>query len=178
MTCIVGLVSDGKIYMGGDSASVSGWDLIVRADEKVFRNDGFLMGFTSSFRMGQLLRYSFNPPTHPDNMDLMRYMATIFVDSIRQCLKDGGFAKKQNEVESGGNFLIGYKGRLFQIENDYQVALSRDKFDAVGCGASYALGSLYSTPKMTPLQRIKTALQCAENFSAGVRAPFKILSLI
>ena len=52
MTCIVGLIDGRRVWMGGDSAGVSGLDITVRADAKVFRNGDFLIGFTSSFRMG------------------------------------------------------------------------------------------------------------------------------
>ena len=38
MTCIVGLVHEGVVYIGGDSAGVGGMSLTVRADEKVFQN--------------------------------------------------------------------------------------------------------------------------------------------
>jgi hypothetical protein len=37
MTAIVGLVQAGSVYIGGDSAGVSGMSLTVRADAKVFR---------------------------------------------------------------------------------------------------------------------------------------------
>ena len=57
MTCIVGLIDGRRVWMGGDSAGVSGLDITVRADAKVFRNGDFLIGFTSSFRMGQLLAF-------------------------------------------------------------------------------------------------------------------------
>ena len=74
MTCIVGLVHEGVVYIGGDSAGVAGLSLTVRADEKVFQNGEFLMGFTTSFRMGQLLRYSLKPPcSYPDD-DINQYM--------------------------------------------------------------------------------------------------------
>ena len=53
------------MYIGGDRAGVAGLSLTVRADEKVFQNGEFLMGFTTSFRMGQLLRYSLKPPPPP-----------------------------------------------------------------------------------------------------------------
>jgi hypothetical protein len=33
VTCIVGLVEGGVVYIGGDSAGVSGYDLTVRAEE-------------------------------------------------------------------------------------------------------------------------------------------------
>ena len=38
MTAIVGLAQSGAVYIGGDSAGVSGMSLTVRADAKVFRN--------------------------------------------------------------------------------------------------------------------------------------------
>jgi len=163
--------------MGADSAGVDGWDLTVRADEKVFINGDFIMGFTTSFRMGQLLRYSLQPPfRHPD-VPIEKFMSTEFIDAVRNCLKTGGFAKKTNESEEGGTFLIGYHGRLLRIGGDYQVGESRQPFDAVGCGADLALGALHAirSLNLTPKERLTRALEAAEQFSAGVRGPFTIL---
>jgi hypothetical protein len=175
MTCIVGLVDRGYVYMGGDSAGVSGWDLVERADRKVFRNGEFIMGFTSSFRMGQLLAFGFDPPKPTIGKDLFGYMVTDFVDAARQRLKDGGFATKKDEAEVGGNFLVGVGGRLFNIGSDYQVGESAHGYDACGCGAQIALGSLRSTRRWRDAKaRIAEALDAGETFSAGVRRPFFI----
>jgi ATP-dependent protease HslVU (ClpYQ) peptidase subunit len=174
MTCIVGLVEDGEVWIGGDSAGVSGWDLAVRRDPKVFRKGPFLFGFTSSFRMGQLLRFKFEPPAQPDGMSVEEYLATVFVDALRDCLKAGGYARKENEVEQAGTFLLGYAGRLFEIETDYQVAEHHAPFAAVGCGAAYALGAMHVSEYVSPRTRIMAALKAAEAWSAGVRAPFVI----
>src|SRR5690242_15173484 len=84
MTCIVGLVAaDGRVHLGGDSAGIAGYDLTVRKDPKVFRVGEFAVGFTSSFRMGQLLRFAFTPP--PIEGDLDAYMVTTFVNALRDC---------------------------------------------------------------------------------------------
>lgn len=176
MTCVAALVHDNTVYMGADSAGVSRYDLVVRADQKVFMNGEFLIGFTSSFRMGQLLRYALKPPKfRPDEKELYEYMVTDFVDAVRDCLKKGGYAQKDNEEEIGGCFLVGVRGRLFQIESDYQVGESVQPYDAVGCGMAYALGVLSVTQKVDPEERIKLALTSAEKFNAGVRSPFIIL---
>lgn len=179
MTCIVGLIHDGTVYIGGDSAGIAGYSLTVRADEKVFANGPFLMGFTTSFRMGQLLRYKLTPPTHPyvepgQLMDVPKYMVTCFIDAVRECLKAGGYAEKLNEQESGGKFLVGYSGRLFIIDSDYQVGESLDGYAAVGCGADIALGALHATMTVEPRTRVMRALAAAERHSAGVRGPFVI----
>ena len=174
MTCIVGLVHKGHVFLGGDSAGVDGhYRLTVRADRKVFRNGDFIMGFTSSFRMGQLLAFKFSPPKPRTGVDTMSYMVTDFIDAARALMKDGGFARMKDSAEEGGTFLVGYSGRLFHISNDFQVGESTHGFDACGCGDEIALGSLRSTRTWTdPTARLKEALESAEMFSAGVRGPF------
>jgi ATP-dependent protease HslVU (ClpYQ) peptidase subunit len=163
--------------MGGDSAGVSGLDITVRTDTKVFHNGNMLIGFTNSFRMGQLLHYRLKPPVRDEGTGVFRYMVVDFVDAVRACLKDGGYAQKTNEVESGGTFLVAYEGRLFTVQSDYQVGEATHGFHAVGCGADYALGSLASSGHLPGEERVRQALTCAELFSGGVRAPFVVQSL-
>lgn len=175
MTCIAAVAHEGKVYMGGDSAGVGGWDLTVRADAKVFRNGPFVFGFTSSFRMGQLLRHALAAPRPEGNLE--RFMCTTFVDAVRECLQAGGYAATRNGTESGGTFLVGVQGRLFQVDSDYQVGESRDAYDAVGCGSGYALGVLHlaSRQQLDPRGRVRLALDAAAHHSAGVRGPFRIV---
>lgn len=177
MTAIVGLVQAGSVYIGGDSAGVSGLDLTVRADAKVFRKGRYLFGFTTSFRMGQLIRYSLSLPKPVGDLDA--FMSTTFIDALRDCLKTGGWAAKENEREEGGTFLVGVKGTLYTIYGDYQVAKAADGFAAVGCGHQIAHGALFATAdaKLPPRRRVRTALAAAERFSAGVRGPFLCLKV-
>lgn len=175
MTCIVGLVDKGDVYIGGDSAGVAGLSLSIRADEKVFGNGPFIMGFTTSFRMGQLLRYKLSPPAQTVHQNDMEYMVTSFIDACRTCFSQNGFGDKDASV--GGNFLVGYHGKLYNIEGDYQVGVPKAPFDAVGCGSDLALGAMYASEGMTPEKRINLALAAASTFSAGVAPPFTILKL-
>lgn len=177
MTCIAGFIEGKKVWMGADSAGVGGYSLTVRADHKIFKNGPMLFGFTSSFRMGQLLRYALLVPDHDPRVPIEKYMATSFVNAVRESLKTNGFSKVVNGVEEGGTFLVGYKGRLFCIQDDYQVAEAADTFDAVGCGHDVAKGALYATRHLVGEERLRTALEAAERYSAGVRAPFIFESL-
>jgi hypothetical protein len=184
VTCIVGVVAGGRVYMGADRAGVSNFDLAVVASPKVFRNGRYLVGYTDSFRMGQILEHVFNPDPPPPR-GLEKFMAGPFVTAIRTALNDGGFAEKTNEKERGGCFLVGVAGRLFRIESEYNVLERVDGFDAVGCGAVYALGALHaygagrghlrSALWANPRHAIRIALAAAARFSAGVRGPFNIL---
>lgn len=177
MTCIVGIVENGKVTIGGDSAGIGAYVVTIRADSKVFRNGSFLIGYTSSFRMGQLLRYAFTPPERAADVDVFRYLATSFVDAVRDCFKAGGYARKESEQESGGCFLIGYERRLFVVDSDFQVAESALGYIAVGSGAEVALGALYATQGRPVRERIETAITAAAQFTAGVRLPCVIEEL-
>jgi ATP-dependent protease HslVU (ClpYQ) peptidase subunit len=172
MTCIVAIKENGTVYVGADSAAANGWEIFSSKLEKVFVKGEFIIGYTTSFRMGQLLQYKLNAPNQPDGMDDTEYMATAFVDCVRECLSSGGFSTIRDGQESGGQFIVGYRGEIYNIEVDYQVNIHMDDYAAVGCGANFALGSLFSSASNEPQSRILLALEAASHFSNGVCAPF------
>ena len=170
MTCIIGLIHDNKVYVGGDSAGTSGTNLTIRKDPKVFKNGPFLIGFAGSFRVGQLLRYALKPPIHPDGMDDYEYMVVEFIKSVRTTLKENGF-------DSGPTFLVGYKSQLYNVDSDFQIGIPLYGIAAAGCGAQIALGAVHALDNWGPTDKIKRALEIVAGLNTGVAAPFTILSL-
>jgi ATP-dependent protease HslVU (ClpYQ) peptidase subunit len=183
MTCIVGFIDKYKkqMWMGGDSAGVGGLDIRSRKDVKVFEKDGMLIGYTSSFRMGQLLRCKFRRPPLKEGQDVYEYMCTDFMDAIRSLFKSNGYARVENNEETIGVFLVAFKGRLFKIESDLQVGENNYPYDACGCGENYAISAVHMLVKYVRLGKdeefVEIGLKCAAEFSAGVRSPFKILKM-
>jgi ATP-dependent protease HslVU (ClpYQ) peptidase subunit len=177
MTAIVGVAKEGKVYLGGDTRGSNGWTGSQYSLPKVFTNGVCVMGYTSDYRMGQLLQYSFSPPKRHKEEDLMKYMITDFVEGIRTTLKSGGYASVESNVEKGGFFLVGIEGRLFRIESNYAVLEPARQFDAVGCGEDFALGCLYNNLDKDPKVRLKEALETAAEFSIGVSAPFDYVEI-
>lgn len=177
MTCIVGYVEGNRIWMGGDSAGTT-WSLEqdLYDTPKVFRNGGALIGTSGSARQADLLRHSLTVPDHDPRVGLEKWMATTFINAVRQCFKDGGVCGlKENIEQSQGVFLIGYQGRLAVIYSDFQVRWPKLPYAAVGCGEQIALGAMYASEHVTDgRERIDLALRASERFSAGVRGPFHI----
>lgn len=174
MTAIAGLVHDDKVWIGGDSAGVAGYSLAPRKDAKVFTVGDFLIGYTSSFRMGQLLRFYLTPPVPTEGQEPFEYMVRRFIPAVRTVLKDNGYLKTESGREEIGCFLVGWRGSLFMVESDLQVGELSTPYAACGCGDHLVMGSLFTTEH--PERRIALALEAAETFSAGVRSPFTILS--
>lgn len=177
LTCIVGLVDKGNVYIGGDSAAVGGYSISVRKDKKVFHNGPFIMGFTCSFRMGQLLQYKLVVEEQTSSYSDLEFMSTVFIDTVRACFSDNGFKFDSGFENSGGAFIVGYRSNLYIIDVDYQVGLVDTPYYSVGCGSDIALGAMYVS-KGAPESRIKQALEAASKFSAGVSPPFHIVKQI
>lgn len=106
MTCIVGYVEKDNVWIGGDSAgaNVSTYEICTRADEKVFKKNGMIFGFTSSFRMGQIIRYCFTPPEQSSKKSDFGYLCSDFIDALIKCFKDKEFATVKDGVVTGGLF--------------------------------------------------------------------------
>lgn len=174
MTCIVAIIKKDKVIMGADSAGVSGLDITIRKDPKMFKNKDFLIGCTSSFRMIQLLMFSFKPP-EIKNKSLFKYMCTDFIDEVRECFRKGGYLQRELAGDDkGGKFLVAYQNRLFMIDYDFQVEESKINYQSIGSGQKYAMGSLTTTKglNMSPKKRVKKALQVAAKHNVAVSPPF------
>lgn len=174
MTCIVGIAEHDQVYIGADSASVYGWTVRVTKLAKVFRLDKLIIGYTTSFRMGQILQHHLAVASQEDESD-SRYMVVTFAEAVRSCLKEYGFASVDNNQEQGGTFLVGYKGHLYCMVGDYQVNETADGIDACGCGQAYALGAMRALGNISPEDRIRQSLEIAAYFSGGVISPFYVL---
>ncbi|WP_019012215.1 hypothetical protein [Deinococcus aquatilis] len=178
MTLIVGLIHDGIPYLASDSCSSNGYTYNLTAGSKLFVNGGLSIGYTSSFRMAQLLEYSFAPPKRPKDTPALTYLARDVVPSLRKLFKEGGYGTVTHNEETGGQFLVVLDEQLFTVQSDFSVSAWREPFAAVGSGEQAALGALWATDglKLPPEQRLLLALEAAESVIPTVRSPFYLMA--
>lgn len=169
----MGLVSKGKVYMGGDSAGASGWLVRPLQNPKVFKVGPFIIGGTGSVRMSNVLQYHLKVQPQDGESD-HEYMVRQFAEAVRATLKEHGVAKIDNNVEEGGTFLVGYRGHLYWADSDFQITEHTDGYDACGCGQEFALGAMMALEGLPPKKRVKRALEIAAHFSGGVLPPFQV----
>lgn len=174
MTIIVALKHDGDVYMGCDSAGSRGIEIRARKDSKVAIRQGYIIGFTDSFRMGQILHYEMDYPK-PPKTGHFKFMVKRVIPKLRECFGNNGFTSVYHQnKEVGGEFLIGVAGNIYHIFSDFQVGEMRENYTACGCGDQFALGSLASTEGMEPRARVLKALKVAGEYSNGIRPPYKV----
>lgn len=188
MTCIVGLEHEGKVWMGGDAASVADLSIVTYRDPKVFilhsphTKHDFLIGYTSSFRMGQIIKHAFIPPSGLYALGIEKYLTTCFTDALRALFKKKGFNSDETESSKGGNFLIGYGGHLWEMNDDFHIGSPGSGgvgsfYYAIGAASEIALGALYATSGDEPKNRCFKVLGASAEFCSAVRPPFTVLYL-
>lgn len=180
MTIVVGLKHEDGVILGADSQGSSGWHSRFRLDEKVFTAHGIGYGFTSSYRMGQILRYhTYEVLNNLRESDPFGYVVSCLVPMYRSVLKEHGYVQTENGKDSGGTFLLAFDGNLFGIQGDFQVEEVCEGYDAVGCGFAYALGSLKTTEEydIPPEDRVRQAIETSCYFSNGCGGETSIILL-
>jgi len=181
MTCIVGYVdkSEDCVYIGADSLGSSSFSGIVRKDPKFFHyTKDIIVGFTSSYRMGQVIMYAENlfSDININNKEFFTHknMVTKFIPNLVKLYKD-----IDDTIDKKGTFLIATFDKLWKIYDDFQVEETVQDFNSCGSGEDFAFGSLYTSEKNEELSitdKIILSLESAENYAKGVQRPFHIVN--
>jgi ATP-dependent protease HslVU (ClpYQ) peptidase subunit len=174
MTCVAGIVHDGKVTIGGDSAGVCPVDgkLQLRKDPKVFRNGEYLIGVSGSWQVNHILRFTRLPDGNAvSSVEPFMHMVKAFLPAVKEAVQGC-----TDEFE----LLVGFHGRLFHVYNTGQVSEEQAPYEAIGSGDQVARGALHALALVSyeifsERERIEAALTAAERFCSDVRGPFTII---
>lgn len=187
MTCIIGLETPNAIYIAGDSAGAdeSGFS-VTRRDGKVCRkmtgnNYDLLLGFSHSFRYGQLLKYKWDVPKYDESLDFNDYLHIDFIDSIYELLNDSYLDDKNIDNTELGSCIMSFNDRLFLIGSDLsveQIDYNFSDFVAIGCGSDMAYGAMEALQHLEPETRLYRSLEIVNKYNPStIRKPFTIEKL-
>lgn len=182
MTCIVGIEHNDEVWMGGDSVGIDdrNRDKTTIESPKVFRRGEFLIGVTGDSRTLQTFKYHLSFGAPPDVVDPEEWLATVFVEAVREaCRRTGAMGKDGEGREATSNSMIGFRGCVYVVDSSFGVVRSTNSYEAIGCGAPYALGALYIAKQHgsgSPEHVVQAALEASAHHCAGVAGPFEIIS--
>jgi hypothetical protein len=169
VTAIVGLVSRGRVWLGGDSALSDDGGVFLTRDPKVFqRSDGVVAAFCGTLRYGQLLALTVLPKRGP-NLDL--WVRQDVTKALRQAARDMGFELGQATDQDDSEGLLGVDGELYSLSPGAIAWRPSLPYCALGSGGPWAAGNMHRSTGR-PRERITKALEAAALHSAGVRAPW------
>lgn len=187
MTCTLAITAkDGKTIMACDSfsgnANVGG----ASSTSKVFYvgppGRKLLIGMAGSWRAANILRHYLILPEIPTAFgELNNYMNTTFVDAVRKTMKEHGFLKNENGVESiDTSMLIAIDDQIYSMSDDFAITQNQYSFDAIGANWPLTMGALLIATVAAarcklPAKKIAWyALHAASEFTVLVRAPYRV----
>jgi ATP-dependent protease HslVU (ClpYQ) peptidase subunit len=182
MTCIVGVVKRGTVWLGGDSAATNGhMDRTIIKDPKVFVKGELGFGVCGSPKVMDALAHGIEYPTQQSGND-RAFLVNELVPAIREGLVKLDAAGKDTNPFGGGagitfegEVLVAYRGELYRLQSNFQLVCGSEGYAAIGSGGALALGSLEATKKVgNPRKRVLAALEAACK-NAGVAPPFVIV---
>jgi ATP-dependent protease HslVU (ClpYQ) peptidase subunit len=183
MTCVAGAINGSDVWIGADAVSVQ-CDSAARVSTqaKVFQIGEFLIGSSGTLRVQQIMRYLFAPPAIES--DLVSYMVKDFVPALRSVVQANGGEFKDSNGNSilDGRYLVGVRGRLFEIDSSYAVFEAKANYAAIGCADQEALAAMFTATSLmggdiSPEKVVERGLLAAVEFDTSIRAPFTILKL-
>lgn len=145
MTCIVAFkTEEGHSVIAGDYMASNGHNFHKVANSKVFsKSDKCAVGYTSSFRMGQILEHYWTLPPRTEGQELENYINVTVIESLRATFKTYGYGMKNGLEDLGGNFLLLYGERIYEVQYNYSVLDYDLEVIAVGSGSDAAQAALY-----------------------------------
>lgn len=180
MTCIAGVAKNGKVWIGGDTLGCEDDHTWTYKESKVFKHREFLYGFAGEYRGGQVIQHLFVEPEHKRSLSDSAYLCGPFMTALRKIMEENKQIVEAKEGETSTmsvTLLVGYRGKLYSVDEAWAVLEHVAGYDACGSGRQVALGALAVTATTPPDLRIRKALEAAQTHVSSVRGPFTVLSL-
>lgn len=178
MTCIVGLVSGDSVFLGGDRAATDGGlGRTLIKEPKVFEKGDVGFGVCGLPKVMDVVQHVVELPPF-NGGDAKAYLVASVVPTVREALKKYECTEtaRGGQQQFHGAMLIGFRGRLFLMEGNFQLVEAAKPWAAVGSGQEPALGSLRQS-KGLARDRLIEALEVSAENNAGVAPPFDVIEI-
>ncbi len=143
MTTIVAAEIDGEVVWAWDSQVTYGGGFAELDYDKVFHNGSMVIGLAGAIVDSQTLRYTDFPEL--DTWDVDRWVSQVAAKKFKK------------KTKYPGHILAEAGGRVYNIGQEGSWVRNTHGFYAIGSGAEYALGALFSGA--SPAQAVLVAAQ-------------------
>jgi len=177
MTTVIAFQGPDFAILGADCQITDGDRRILSPNTpKIVKVGRYLLGVRGDARPGDVLMYSWKPPTY-DSSDPVKFMGKKIIPSIINAFKANSYDFEKESAMFG--FLIAFAGNVFEIGSDMSISQNIDGLYAIGSGGDYALGALsVQVPNLAKpewaAEQILEALAIAAKYDINTSAPFQI----
>ena len=175
MTCIIGYKHNGKAYVGADSLGSNGWTKAQYDTPKLFEVHGMVIGYTTTYRFGQILQHHL--PEMLPKAPPYAFLVESVVPEMRHLLSAHGAKRTDNGIDAGGNCIIGYKGEVYELQNDFSILKPTNGIACVGSGVQVAYGAMLALTTKDPRAKVRRALEVASEAVTSVGGDLTVMEV-
>jgi len=174
MTTIIGVEYEDSCTLMADSRTTDSEGRIYSHPSvvKLSRRGDFIIGGSGEAYPCDVAQHLWVPPklTPKDKKDLLHFMITKAMPSLRKCLVTNGYNFHESSSEMRFQFLVAVGGSIFDVDQELVASKNDPGIYAVGSGSSYALGALHAGAQ------ILEAMEIAARLTAYTAPPYIQLS--
>ena len=169
MSVIVGIAKDDEVYMGCDAQITNNGTKIITYQKENFKiwhpeeNEALIVGTSGTVRESNIVRSLGNVIDEKDILNSKVNIESISTKTLRKIIKglqDNDAIKDDKPITLNNQYLIAYKGSLYQMGTDGSV-IRIDDFGVIGSGAYEATSILSNNKEMNPDKRIIEAIKAS-----------------
>jgi len=170
MTTIIGVEYEEGCTLMADSRTTDSEGRIYSHPSvtKLNKRGDFIIGGSGEAYPCDVAQHLWVPPklTARDKKDLVHFMITKAMPSLRRSLVKHGYNFNEVSTEMRFQFLIAVGGYIFDVDQELVASRNDPGMYAVGSGSSYALGALHAGAD------IQEAMDIAAKLTAFTAPPY------
>jgi hypothetical protein len=171
MTAIIGIVHDGRTWIGADSCIVDAGIRATSLSPKVWRAGGYLLGVAGNSAWYSIVRRVRWPAVASPG-----YMLSGVIGDLTSAASELGLElPAAQDSPADGSMLVGGAGKLWYVDSD--LASIEYAEVSAGSGDEGLLCALRANPSGSPRTRILRSLAAVASVRIDVMAPFLVESI-
>ena len=175
MTCIAAIANENGSFIAGERGLSQDDCMMLLSSPKIWKSGEYLFGFYGGME-GFRVKENFIPPKIPTNVDIVKFMNSVFLKEIIAFYQD--FHIPFNTDNEYGLVIVA-RNKIFEHDiSDMSMTCFDSDYFSMGTGSSYALGSLHTTETWKDnKKRLNVALESAIKYSMTCQGNIDIVSL-
>lgn len=151
---------------------------VVNDEELKISENNFWIGLCGYGRVSEFINNKFNPPKQKESD--VKYIYD-WCKELKNQLEDYNLVEEENNIKNTASFMIVlYNNQVYEIDKNFGITQTVEKYYALGCAEEIALGSLYTSKNLKEMdaeERVKLALESCTYHDIYINDDYDIFKL-